>query len=558
MPGANFKLAETSLPEHLGKHRLRYDRRRPMDRSPVDPLHRISGAKTAWTRVNIAEGIPGVSTPLNWSWWDESNERMIRGAYRDIGVLDSVRIPSADRVDERTGAIFYGRPALNLDVSRRMADLQPGTSGESLEKHYFGAVRPDAPSAPSRRRYPAIAMKLPGQWRRVPGKLNALYRESHAWWREVIRQDALSDPGVARKQLAETRRRFDNIARPHSVLALLGGALTQQVAQLAEAAGRPELLLDALGGYDSVEFETLQELLSLRRGELSLANFLRERGYQGPQQGEISSRSWREDPSPVQALLDSLDAEEDPTRGLAADRARKRAEAESQLCRALGPLQRVWARWLFSEAARMLPERETGKAAMMLCLDTARACVRGLGAHFAKQGQLEQAEDVFYLTLEEIQGEPPADARERITARRTQRDAYLKLDLPESWVGMVAPLEASSPEGEAPLTGLGVSPGVAEGPVRLLADGSGDLRPGEILVCEATDPSYAAFFLVAAGVVTDIGGAMGHGAIVAREVGIPCVANARDATRRLRGGDRVRIDGTSGCVEILERAGGNP
>ena len=67
---------------------------------------------------------------------------------------------------------------------------------------------------------------------------------------------------------------------------------------------------------------------------------------------------------------------------------------------------------------------------------------------------------------------------------------------------------------------------------------------------------YAAYFLVAGGVITDIGGMMGHGSIVAREVGIPCVANARDATRRLKSGDRVRIDGTTGAIEVLARAGG--
>jgi pyruvate,water dikinase len=100
-----------------------------------------------------------------------------------------------------------------------------------------------------------------------------------------------------------------------------------------------------------------------------------------------------------------------------------------------------------------------------------------------------------------------------------------------------------------------VSPGIAEGSVRLVRDGSGELNPGEILVCETTDPSYAAYFLVAEGVITDIGGAMGHGAIVAREVGIPCVVNTRVATRRLQTGDRVRINGTSGSIEVLSTAG---
>jgi pyruvate,water dikinase len=127
------------------------------------------------------------------------------------------------------------------------------------------------------------------------------------------------------------------------------------------------------------------------------------------------------------------------------------------------------------------------------------------------------------------------------------------MELPESWLGMVEPLERA--RDDAPLAGLGVSPGIAEGAVRLLQDGSGELNPGEILVCEATDPSYAAYFLVAEGVITDIGGAMGHGAIVAREVGIPCVVNTRDATRRLHTGDRVRIDGTTGSIEILATTG---
>ena len=529
-----------------------------MERNAVDPLHRVSCNATAWTRVNIAEGIPGVSTPLNWSWWAEANEHMIRGADLDIGVLDRVQIPGPERVDERTGAIFYGRPALNVDVSRRMADLQPGTSGEALERHYFGAVRPDAPSTPSRRRYPAIAMKLPRQWRSVPGRLNALYRDAHGWWRKAVAAVEGDDIEDARKRLTETRARFDGIARPHSVLALLAGALTQQVSRLAESARHPELLLDALGGYDSVEFDTLQGLLALRRGELSLEDFLGEHGYQGPQQGEISSRSWREDPSPVRALLDTLDPDDDPTAGLSATRAVKRKRAEDQLCAALGPLQRVWARWLFTEAARMLPERETGKAAMMLCLDVARACARRIGTHLSEAGHIDESEDVFYLTLEELFAEPPADARQRVASRRQQRDDYLKLELPESWIGMVEPLQAGKTDDDAPLTGLGVSPGIAEGKVRVFLEASGDLQPGEVLVCEATDPSYAAYFLVAAGVVTDIGGAMGHGAIVAREVGIPCVANARNATRRLRDGDHIRIDGTTGSIEILERAGGKP
>ena len=73
------------------------------------------------------------------------------------------------------------------------AVVRPGVAGEALERHYFGAVRPDAASAPSRRRYPVIALKLPGLWRRVPGLLHSLYGESHTWWQSVVSHDALAD-----------------------------------------------------------------------------------------------------------------------------------------------------------------------------------------------------------------------------------------------------------------------------------------------------------------------------------------------------------------------------
>ncbi len=532
-----------------------------MPQPTPDPLHRESGPKTAWTRVNIAEGVPGVSTPLNWSWWDDANERMIRGAYYDLGVIAKVEAPDVGDVDARASAIFYGRPALNVDVSRAMADLQPGTSGEALERHYFGAVRPDAPSNPSRRRYPAIALKLLGQWRGVPGLLHSLYEANHTWWQTIVTPHALDSVDFARSTFDEAQRRFEAIARPHSVLALLGGVLIQQVTTVAEAAGHPELVLDALGGYDSVEFETLEALFAVKRGELALEDFLRERGFQGPQQGEISSRPWREDPRPVESLISSLDAKKNPLLEVAADRVRAREAAEVKLCEGVGPLRRVWARWLFSEAARMLPERESGKAAMMLTLDVARACARRIGADYAERGVLDQAEDVFYLTLDEFRdtsddSHDPSDLRTRVAARRQQRDAYLEIELPESWVGMVAPVERLPGESEEPLSGLGVSPGAAEGRVRCVEDGAGTLHPGEILVCETTDPSYAGYFLVAAGVITDIGGAMGHGAIVAREVGIPCVVNTRHATRRLSTGDLVRLDGATGKIDILEEAGG--
>ena len=80
-----------------------------------------------------------------------------------------------------------------------------------------------------------------------------------------------------------------------------------------------------------------------------------------------------------------------------------------------------------------------------------------------------------------------------------------------------------------------------------------ELQPGEVLVCHTTDPSWSPYFFVAAAVVIDIGGTLSHGAIVARELGIPCVVNTQTGTQTIRSGDQVRVDGDAGTVEILQR-----
>ena len=102
--------------------------------------------------------------------------------------------------------------------------------------------------------------------------------------------------------------------------------------------------------------------------------------------------------------------------------------------------------------------------------------------------------------------------------------------------------------------GIGVSPGIAEGTVRVVRDADSDqaddFEPGDILVCRITDPSWAPLLSVAAAVVIDIGGSLSHGAIVARELGIPCVINTVDGSRRLRTGDRVTVDGSAGSVQV--------
>ncbi|MDT7565342.1 MAG: rifampicin phosphotransferase, partial [Pseudonocardiales bacterium] len=137
--------------------------------------------------------------------------------------------------------------------------------------------------------------------------------------------------------------------------------------------------------------------------------------------------------------------------------------------------------------------------------------------------------------------------------RRDQR-------LPDAWCGVPEPIAVAAPGAGGPaapagttLTGVGACGGVVEGRARVVADPEKtELDEGDLLVCEATDPSWISLFVVASGVVTDLGGMLSHGAIVARELGIPCVVGTRTGSRQIRDGQRIRVDGARGVVELLD------
>jgi pyruvate,water dikinase len=103
------------------------------------------------------------------------------------------------------------------------------------------------------------------------------------------------------------------------------------------------------------------------------------------------------------------------------------------------------------------------------------------------------------------------------------------------------------------ISGSPVSPGVAEGIVHIIFDPRGaQLAPGEILVCPGTDPAWTPLFMAAGGLITEVGGMMTHGSVVAREYGIPAVVGVHQATTRLRDGQRIRVDGTAGRIIVLD------
>ena len=176
----------------------------------------------------------------------------------------------------------------------------------------------------------------------------------------------------------------------------------------------------------------------------------------------------------------------------------------------------------------------------------------------ARAGVLEEAEDAFYLRFDELQAvvrDGRADA-DLVRRRKEEFRAFEALTPPRVLTSEGEMLFGSFRRDGAPagaLLGQPVSTGTVEGRARVVLDISqADLEPGDILVTRFTDPSWTPAFVAIAGLITEVGGLMTHGAVIAREYGLPAVVGIDDATRLIEDGRRIRLDGTDGYVEFLD------
>ncbi|MGE4649635.1 MAG: PEP-utilizing enzyme, partial [Myxococcota bacterium] len=467
-------------------------------------------------------------------------------------------------VDEWGWSIFYGRPSANVDTWRMLYERGAASEGSAgaAQVQVFGDAPSNDPSVPTRRRA-EVERKRPSEVARAPGRMREIRADQEAWWQEAL-ANLSEHPPRARDLFTQALERFAYADRCHISVSLLATAAMTELVTRSEAlgfAGDANALM--LGYPEMEEFETTAALWEVSRGRATLENFLARHGFHGSQEGEVASTSWREQPEPVAALARSytrLSENDDPRRREAAA-VRTREALEERLFEAVDDSERPALQQALKRAATFVPLRESGRASLSLALDVMRASARQLGEAAVRNGHLEAPNDAFLLTAPELLELPP-DLRARADERRALRAHYATFDLPETWKGM--PEKIAQEEGRAAgprlaagsrLAGLGASAGVHEGRARVVLDPARleeDFAPGEILVAAATDPSWAPLFLLAGAVVIDTGSNISHAALVAREMGIPAVVSAGDASRRLRDGQRLRVDGASGSVEVLD------
>jgi len=301
--------------------------------------------------------------------------------------------------------------------------------------------------------------------------------------------------------------------------------------------------------------------------QTAIGRFMEKYGMRGTGEIDFGQPRWREEPTAIMHTLQSyLNIDEASSPDVLF---RKGEQASSKAIEKIAALARKeTGGWLKEKMARgaarrvrlLMGVRESPKFFAIRTMGIGRKALLEVGEEFAEAGAIERADDLVFLKIDELEALAKNETRDwkaliaerRATyereLRRRQVPRILVSDGRAFYEGLGSETDTANI-----ITGSPVSPGVAEGNVHIIFDPSGaQLTPGEILVCPGTDPAWTPLFMAAGGLITEVGGMMTHGSVVAREYGIPAVVGVHEATTRLKTGQRIRIDGTAGKIVVLE------
>ncbi len=299
--------------------------------------------------------------------------------------------------------------------------------------------------------------------------------------------------------------------------------------------------------------------------------FVHEFGYRGPSEWDIGVHTWETQPELPLALIGRLrHLDDNASPGLRLqEHAADAASALQQALKILGSNEEAvqTLHLAIASARRFAAWRERGKTSAVKVLHEVRAPLFELGRRLTAKGELDHPRQVFMALEPELDllATHAGDIAGTLRERERQWRQLFDIEPPTFVVGgePMTPLADVPRKGgqQVPivkpgdvLVGAPASAGLARGRARVVADTSqiAAFEPGEILIAPQTDPSWTPLFMVAAGVVVDVGAMGSHAMIVSRELGIPCAAGVSDATRRIPDGTLLEVDGSSGRVTVLE------
>lgn len=540
-----------------------------------------------WSNANIGDVLPGVITDMTFSClrlaFDEMwSAPLLVAGYRPPPGLEMVRRIQGRGYFELASTQWMCHDALGLapsDVTRTLGGHQPEIEvpkGSPFLRR--GGLR-----------------RLLGTLRlframfALPAQRDAWRTRLGGWLAEVRARDlsALDRPGLAAfvQEMREVSRGFYPF---YNLATSLAGGYQQGLVDACEAAlpgqgaalaGR---LLSGRGDIPSAEAGfRLHDLGVLLRADPpartwldarldgaddppppgpfadAWADYLERYGHRAGNECELAHPRWRERPDELLVSVRAL-ADAPPGPGPRQAAAARRAEAEAMLARTWrAPL----LRWLAHKAHAASAAREEGKSWMVGLADTWRRLALEVATRWRRAGHLDQVDDVFHLAFEDLDAWLRGDwsgegAAQRAAAARIRDDAFRDRPAapvvrlaPEGQPATSPPPPARPPDGPA-LRGVPAAAGLARGPARLVRTPRDALhfQDGDVLVAPSTDPGWTPLLVRAAAVVTEVGGYLSHGAIVARELGVPAVVNLPGVLDHLRDGEVVEVNGDAGEV----------
>jgi rifampicin phosphotransferase len=293
-----------------------------------------------------------------------------------------------------------------------------------------------------------------------------------------------------------------------------------------------------------------------------LQGFLRRYGQRAIAEIDIGMPRWSDDPSHLLGVITNYlrldESDLAPVSQFRAGQAKAESMITSLTSRAAtrSRLRAKLAGWTLRRVRQLLGLRESPKFLLIVGFGAVREQLKEVGRHLAAANTIEQVDDVFFLDLSDARR---GLAREDLRALVAERREAYEQELNRRHIPRLLLSDGTEPEAlaakvaraDGALTGSPASTGTVTGRARVVLDPVGArLEPGEILVAPSTDPGWTPLFLTAGGLVMEMGGAISHGAVVAREYGIPAVVGVPDATHKIETGQLITVDGAAGVVSI--------
>lgn len=560
----------------------------------VQPTPEPTNDDCEWSRTNFKETMPELPSPLGLSFLERFMNEYILAPYRRLGC----RIPEG----VSSSRVLHGRPYINVTLFHLLVVQLRGDP--SFVSEQMGG-EPIA-AAPAVRPLGWFALMRAGVL--ILLAMRRAQRYGPAWFADMKRfASTYRPPYVDTLSGEDVSRRLDELGRwldEHEVTFGIAGGLSQGLQVLSAllprwlGPGWRALLNAALQGQGTVisaqQILRLAELTDIARHEAAAGAFfaaepwdpsgyraclkgtaflqafdayLEEYGHRGVGESDVMSPRLADHPEAILALLRLQVPSAAPGREAILSRQEQtRTAALEEIRRRFGWRLHRWAifSWWYRRVCRFFALREANRHHLMYYSTAARHLLLRLGDLLVARGLFDTREDIFFLTLAErvdMAAGNGRDWRTMIRARRAERERNAAIEVPDTirdWEaagGGIA--QAGSPVGTGPLAGLPISAGTVTGPVRLLrsmADWN-KVTPGDVIVVPVIDPGMAPLFGIAGGVIAEMGGTLSHGAIIAREYGLPAVTNVTGAMTRLDEGQRVVVDAGSGIIQPESQGG---